>query len=414
MPILLPGDGSDGDITFAVNTDLNTTDMPAHAVTGMGPGYVDVDDTTGLSVGDEVLLINTRGTLVGTEGPAGHHETFNILGIDTLRITFDGSQQLFYGDGGTSNDNISTHPVQLQRVPNYNNVTINAGVNVYPSATGRADTPGGVLFMRVLNTMTINGTLHATSKGGDGGFYPDPNQGGLGVGGGAPSANGQGGAYALQGNTGWPLGINTNTYGDQEITNLHIGSGGARGVQTSTTTSCWGSDGGGAICVHATTLEITGTGSILCNSTNAHSSGSWGGGSGSGGSIKLIVGTYNQSGTLAATSGATGGSYAGGGGKGSVGRIAVYANVFNSSPSSTPTAYTAEATLPYFVSGILSEDALVRIYDADTGILITTHSGVTGSYEIATPSTGPFDIVGKPVDTESGALIFRDVVSEQH
>ena len=68
----------------------------------------------------------------------------------------------------------------------------------------------------------------------------------------------------------------------------------------------------------------------------------------------------------------------------------------------------------YYLAGILSEDAVLRVYDSATGNLITTHSGTTGAYEVTTPSTGPYDILGKPADTEAGALAFRDVVSEQH
>ena len=415
MATLRVGDGSDGDITFSVDTNLNTTDMPVHAVTGIGLNYVDLDDTTGLSVGDEVLLINTRGVLrTGVPGPAGHHETFTILSINTLKVTFGSEKQLFYGDDGDSDDNIGTHPVQLQRIPNYNNVTINAGVSVYPNQVGRDDVPGGVLFIRVLDTITINGTLHATDKGGDGGRYNSaiPNHG-LGVGGGYPSANGQGGAYALTGAKGWPGDINYNTYGEQEITNLHIGSGGSRGTGSATSTANWGSDGGGAICVYATTLTIGGTGAILCNSLNAAWFGSYGGGSGSGGSIKLIVGTYNQSGTLAATSGLTGGTAFGGGGEGSVGRIAIYAVDFNDTPSSDPVAYTAESTSPFYVAGSINKDALIRVYDSDTGILVATTSGTGESYSITTPGLGPYDVMGRPHAEASGALVYKDIIPNQ-
>jgi hypothetical protein len=331
-------------------------------------------------------------------------------------VTFGSEKQLFYGDDGDSDDNIGDHPVQLQRIPNYNNVTINAGVSVYPGETGRTDEPGGVLFIRVLDTITINGTLHATDKGGDGGFYPGDNQYGLGVGGGRPAANGQGGAYALQGDQGWSWGPNYHTYGDQEITNLHIGSGGSRGTGSSTTTINYGSAGGGAICVHATTLTIGGTGSILCNSLDGHSNGGgwpYGGGSGSGGSIKLIVGTYNQSGTLAATSGDTNGFSQGGGGKGSVGRIAVYAIDFNNTPSSDPVAYTAEATSPFYIAGSINKDAIIRAYDSGTGILVATTSGVGESYYITMPGLGPFDVMGRPHAESSGALVYKDIIPNQ-
>ena len=411
MPYLNMGTGDDGNITFTVDTNLNNTDMPVHAVTSIGTNYVDLDSTSGLSVDDEVLLINTRGLQVGTEGPAGHHETFTIAAINGLKVTFGSEKQLFYGDGGTTDDNIVNQPVQLQRVPNYNNVTINAGVSVYPGETGRDNTPGGVLFMRVLGTLTINGTLHADGRGGDGGFrYPD-NPHGLGVGRGVAGYNGQGGVYAVAGGKPtWGGVINTNIYGDQEITDLHIGSGGGRGDDGGNPTAQNAGDGGGAVYVHATTLTIGGTGSVLCKGDNGAGYGGQGGGGGSGGSIKLIVGTYNQSGTLTAE----GGTAVTNGGPGAVGRIAVYANVFNDTPSSTPSAYTAEATLPFFIAGSISEDAIIRIYDSAAGALIATTSGTNGSYSIVAPGLGPYDVMGRPHDENTGALIYKDIVPQQH
>jgi hypothetical protein len=198
---------------------------------------------------------------------------------------------------------------------------------------------------------------------------------------------------------------NPNTYGDQEITDLHIGSGGGH---------AWGpggagrngGDGGGVVYLHATTLEIAGTGSIACIGDNGSSDSNYGGGGGSGGSVKLIVGTYNQSGTLLAE-----GGISTKGGNGGVGRIAVYAHVFNNEVSSTPVAYDSTADLPFFISGTISEDATIRVYNSDDGELIATVEGTGGSYSISMPGFGPYDVMARPLDDTKYALIYKDIIS---
>ena len=440
MATLLPGDGADGDIVISSDTNPHITaisdgrtqpDMCAFTVSAIGTSDVTLDENpVGLTVGDEVLLINLNGRPEHPAGSrtsnAGRYETFRITSIETnpnYRVYFDSTVDKFYGDGASDNLNVDLHPVMLQRIPNYNSFTVNNGFTFQGSAENAEKY--GVMYMRVKNTCLVNGTISMSERGGIGGYGTNvaTTMQGRGPGAGRPVStsaaysSGAGG-HATEGqkdsaNYPTPAYFWSSAYGDANLDRLSMGSGG--GAERYRQGNFNGGTGGGALFIAANTIDVfgaieadggPGSGYLDCQS-----------GSGAGGGVLLHAGTiYTRSGHISAA----GNTAVRNGGQG---RVAVYYNTLGDQLTIRAAAgsYTAtslftdtELTLPYFVSGILSEDALVRIYDADTGILITTHSGVTGSYEIATPSTGPFDIVGKPVDTESGALIFRDVVSEQH
>lgn len=402
MTTLNKGSGADGNATAVSNTNLNTTslvgrgygDMVCYNCSSVGVQGCTVTATpNGLVVGDEVLLINIRG--VGYNGGTsvaneGNYETFIISEINGNNVSFTQEKTKFYGnDGGDTNIGIDTatnQKVLLQRVPNYNNFTINNGITVTADTYGGPK--GGILFCRVKDTLTINGSVNMDEKGPPGG-------GKKVVGGGGPNVNPDGGighpsvsGYTGTGGTGAShatLGGQgasaiAPTYGNQELTSLHMGSGGeARGG--------YAGRGGGVIAFFTHTLHFYGSLSAK-GGPPAYAYPYTTGGGGSGGSILLHAGVlYMHSSSTYALSGGNGGE----------GRLAIYyASLADAITGTDTTPYIdSNLSLGYTIGGTLSEDAVVLIYNSTTHELITTYSGTTGIYEVNVPGEGYYDVVAK-------------------
>ncbi len=195
-PIYLSfGDGADGDVTISANTNINTGtkisgrscadggDAVNYNVTAFGgttatTATLSATPSSGcLSAGDEVLLINLQGTSSAYTN-VGNHEIMVIDSISTNTVTFTTLKTKYYGSGSSNDSGIgtttSTQRVMLQRIPNYNDVTIDSGYSFYPSAWN--GTKGGVMMFKANGTVTVTGTIHANALGYRGGsaaqFYP--------------------------------------------------------------------------------------------------------------------------------------------------------------------------------------------------------------------------------------------------
>lgn len=139
------GTGADGDITFSTNVDLTALpartagrtceDAKVYAVSSIPSGdtvFLTANVTNNcLLVGDEVMLHAVQS--VNTNGNVGKYEFFRVAKVIGNIIKLATSKANFYGEGNTDN-NIGIgsfqHKVQLQRVPNYLNVTITSGMNI--------------------------------------------------------------------------------------------------------------------------------------------------------------------------------------------------------------------------------------------------------------------------------------------
>ncbi|MFC1627260.1 beta strand repeat-containing protein, partial [Patescibacteria group bacterium] len=261
------GDGADGAITIGANTDINATNSISGRTCVDGGDAVNYSiDTlssttavltstpsTGCIVaGDEVLIINQRGTSTNYAN-VGNYETLTVSSISTATITFSETKQNYYGSGASDDTNIGTgageQRVMLQRVPNYTNVTISGGFNFYPTAWDH--TKNGVLFFRATGTLSVAGTIHANSRGYQGGnntIYTDRStgEGGeafCGIGGAAViNENDDGNAGAGGSGGGWKNGPNAGGAGQ-------CGGGGGGGVTLGTggagSASLGGAGGGG-------------------------------------------------------------------------------------------------------------------------------------------------------------------------
>lgn len=172
---------------------------------------------TGLSVGDEVLIINLQGTS-SDYANVGKFEFRKIASISGNTLNFTSPLDNAY--------NGSTQKILVQRVPNYTNVTVASGATL--TANAWDGTKGGVLALRVNGTLEVNGTVSMTGKGYRG------HAGGKGLGGESFCGYNSGSEGAAGSCGGGAGGYGSGTYQDP----YSGGSGGAGG-------STGGAGGGG-------------------------------------------------------------------------------------------------------------------------------------------------------------------------
>lgn len=295
------GTGADGTRTASSSTNLNTSgltgrtcsdngtnvDAPYYSVTenrAAGTNQIVLSTTPGagcLNAGDEVLIINLRGSLGDAATAVGLYEFARITSIATATLTLN--HTLVNGYDGT------TKKIMVERVPNYSGVTINTGVTL--NAANWDGTKGGVLAFRSTGTVAVNGTgqINMAGAGYKGGAAPAAGNGGLtgesydgassGTGGnGASNGQTRGGGKSGDGGTGNPADSGVATGG---------GGGGGSDGSTNTTTGGGGGGGGGGYA---------------------------GGGGGGGGSSDANAGNPAQNSGAGGTGGTVGVQAGGGGG----------------------------------------------------------------------------------------------------
>ncbi|MFZ3030317.1 MAG: hypothetical protein WA067_00470 [Microgenomates group bacterium] len=371
------GNGSDGSCTISSNFNINTGSCvgrsSADAVvynstvnTGVGSSSIILSaGATGISVGDEVLVIDMMG--VGTTTNVGKYQFLTVSAVGQSLLTFGSTLTNAYYGG--------TDVVMVQRIPQYTNVTINTGITLTSNSWN--NTTGGIIAFRVSGTTTNNGIIFATgigyttavsdttgyqgqSRPGSGSMTTVANDGGGGGGDSdgsiCPASGigaGGGGGYGSVGtggssNSPGVSGQGGKSYGSTTLSTIHLGSAGGTGTKCNGASApCSsgngkGANGGGIIFIGTQTMANAGT--IIADggySNNTSTGG--GGGSGSGGSIYI-----NSIGVTLGTTSAIGGSVGGlicsgpAGGLGGDGRIRVEANTING--SSTPTASTGSTS----------------------------------------------------------------------
>lgn len=182
------GDGSDGDIIVSSTSNINTDqlisgrnascpDASNYSVTALTADTASISEdlTSHISLGcivagDEMLLINLMG-VTGYTGNLGNYEIVEIDslngGVGTSSITFTSNKTNYYGDNITDDTGIgitnSDQRVMIQRLPEYDDVTVNSGISFYPSTFN--EVKGGVLAFKATGTVTVTGRIHANSKG---------------------------------------------------------------------------------------------------------------------------------------------------------------------------------------------------------------------------------------------------------
>ncbi len=357
------GDGADGAATVSGTVNFNSTTIsgrteadgvnPASTVlTALGSTTITATAAAGLSVGDEVLIINLQGT-TSDYGNVGKYETARVTAINGAVLTLN--HPLVNAYDGT------TQKIMVQRVPNYSSVTVCTGSadpvagcasagTLNPASWSSGNGTGGVVMLRATGTVNVaaSGSISgaglgyaggaggpAGAKGGYGGDSYDgdnprggcadssctagvgggksgsatgasPNSGGTrggGGGGGSDGAtNGTGGGAAGGGGGYGGGGGGGGANGDGYVALPSTANGGTGGSGGSTGTSAGGGGGG---C-----RDNDGDNTAGANGGNAGSAGSNGSASCSG-----TAGTGGEVGS-GATSGSGGGGAGGGLGSG--------------------------------------------------------------------------------------------------
>ena len=190
--------------------------------------------------------------------------------------------------------------------------------------------------------------------------------GGAGGGGGYGGAGGMGSGYLSHGDGGA-------NYGNDLLSELYGGSGGAGGRFDSPNSARGGGGGGGGAVelIAAGTLTVSGTVDVS-GGTGGYGQNYLGGGGGSGGGIILAAPTLNVSGASilakggnASSTSPTQGGMAGGGGGG---RIALYANAINGLPAATVDADGgAKGTGQYVAPGTDGSPGTFRYHSDGVG-----------------------------------------------
>ena len=442
FPIL--GDGSDGDVTITGSVNINSNiivsgrtypDGVFYQVNAIGSNTITTStNANGITSGDEILLINLQGN-TSYYGNVGKNEFLQVASVSGNIITLESSISQIYG-ASTSNSNLTGQKIIVQRVPNYNNVTINGTLT---SSAWNGST-GGVLAFRALRTVSISssGYINLDGKGYRGGprygchgtdyqygYVGESERGGynsvrqgnsFGIGGGAGNGQGTGGGggYGTTGTNGQcaacadDYGRGGNAIGETTIGELYFGGGGgASGAHSSGgREGAYGGNGGGIISIFANTLTINGNISTKgSNGENGYIPPTQcisGGSGGSGGTIKLISESITISGSINALGGIGGNApaatgtcgpspcsstpYCVAGANGALGRVRLDSETL--SGSSNPSPYTASFYNPERdrrsststpIVSLNNEQTLNGIHKGDSyGLLFSSATQING------------------------------------
>ncbi|MBN2115754.1 MAG: hypothetical protein JW730_04245 [Anaerolineales bacterium] len=350
------GNGADGDLSIAAGTtfnihtqsqNLNRTctsggDSVSYKVTALTSSSATLSSSPAshcLVAGDEILLINLRGTSTSTVN-TGKYEFLRVGAVAGNSVQFLTPKVHFYGNGASDDSGVGTDQlVTIYRVPNYRNVTVN-GTLTGSAWNGAAN---GVLVFRVSGTLSGAGTISGNGlgfRGGGSAAYGEgikgyiANSGGGGHGQPAweaaclvhPAAGGGYGTGGSNGNIPWGYDNVYRTtdarytpgggvYGDATLSKILFGAGGGGAYKDRNNNSCGiGRTGGGIVFVIGQTINFSGTVSARGNDSVNYP------GAGAGGSVR-VEGNDITLNALNASGGAGGSS---GGGAGGKGRIAIY------------------------------------------------------------------------------------------
>jgi hypothetical protein len=194
--VLNTGNGSDGDVevpssvTYNINTGIlissrTVADAIAFNADSFTTNTVVLTDTpSGIAAGDEVVIYCAQGygsyTYNGGQaapssrrGNVGNYEFLTVDSVDsgTKTITFTSAKEKYYGNVASLDSTVgiggSEMKVVVQRVPNYENLTLNESSTL--TCSNWDGYKGGLVFFRVGSTLINNGYIDAAGKGYRGG-----------------------------------------------------------------------------------------------------------------------------------------------------------------------------------------------------------------------------------------------------
>ena len=179
--------GKDGDLTVVANQVVNyfTGLTAVNTVGGVTLTVSNINDlndvagiyaNAGLSPGDLIMLYQAQGATFADNGNTSTYGTFNIGNAGRYEIyeviSVTGNDVVVAENGTLCNSTSLIYAydlglTQVIRVPQFNNLTINAGGTI--STTPWNGSRGGVVAIDVNNTLAVNGSINAASAGFRGG-----------------------------------------------------------------------------------------------------------------------------------------------------------------------------------------------------------------------------------------------------
>jgi hypothetical protein len=406
-----------------VSTTYHTDSIRTTLTQNADGNTISIANSSGFTVGDEVLVM----AMIGTQ--AGLYETAYLSAVLPDHLELTANLKYTY--------DIAAGPVMVQQVPYFGAVTVASGGNITAHAWN--GTTGGVVFFRADSvTVQTGGKIDVSGLGyrGSGATASGEGPGG-GIGGVSyywDATGGGGGSYGgsgYQGHKGsscsgcWNIwgSLPGNGYGEAILDNLYLGSGGGgggRSLANSGKPGRAGRAGGGVIYFDAQIVNVNG--GILSNGLAATSKTTecnmddGGGGGGSGGSVYIKAQniTIDPSASVSATGGVGntnrnstcwGNGSVTLGGQGGLGRIRLdYSNLSgNTTPppgysqvisGNNSNIFAGPTTVE--ADGVTASTITVTVYDtANTpiqGANVTLHT--TGSASIIQPVT-PTNSLGK-------------------
>ena len=354
------GTGSDGSINVTTSTNINSDVLASgrayadginYSVTALGTNFVDcISSPVGIVGGDKVLLINLQGVSSAVTN-VGNYEVLTVQSINGLRMYFTSNKVKLYGNTNDENVGVAAtnQRVMVQRIPQYQNVTISGAGNL--TCTAWNGVTGGVVAMMVAGTLSLSGTIQANGTGYRsqsqmGGKNWGESYGGINIAsegaGGAGNGYPSGSGYGTAGTTGSQGATAGAAYGNATLTKLYFGSASSANDNGH---SMIYSNGGGIVFVAANIFSHTGT-----LQSNAAAASQYVGG-GAGGSIAVTAQTFNIGTNTTQAIGATGQNGCGNGG---TGITAVMYGTISGSLAGAPTATLIVPTNVQTVSNIIS------------------------------------------------------------
>ncbi len=328
------GTGADGpllvedgvELTDFVSEGREHPDIVVYKVDAIDGALITLEDPAdGLAAGDEVLIMNLRGSS-SAHSAVGRYAFASLEEADELEVTLAYELETVFGE--ESNEDLDGQKLVLQRVPQYTEVTVRAGAKL--QVEDWRGSSGGVLALRATGTVLLEkgaaidvdgvgyqGGEAGWSSGYDG--YQGESYGGYGVGGSTGSSynesiagyesnfggggcniTGGGGNYgggATPGDS-WDGGGYTapqpgNAYGMPNLSEIFFGSGGGGVWSDGTHNPDAGGDGGGILFISAQAIEAQGGEALRAKGEEAYGwaqgSYSYGAAGGAGGSIFLMA-----------------------------------------------------------------------------------------------------------------------------
>ncbi|MFM7022505.1 MAG: beta strand repeat-containing protein, partial [Flavobacteriales bacterium] len=167
--------GKDGPLTVAaagtiVNAyDALAADVAIGATTITATNIANLNSPAALAQGDLIMIIQMQGATINTTNTAAYGDVtaYNNAGNYEFAYVCGVAGNVISIASGTSRAYTAAGKAQIIRVPQYTNLTVNAGATITAPVWDGAK--GGVVVIHASGVVTVNGSIHANAIGFRGG-----------------------------------------------------------------------------------------------------------------------------------------------------------------------------------------------------------------------------------------------------